>query len=74
MTPLGVSNMKTFISMMILSFSFLSAGAFAGNPLPLQIHKAHAKANVTVVYKNATTPTLIEIGQRACKINACREA
>ena len=62
--------MKTFASIIILTISFLFAGAFAGNALPVQIHKSI----VTVVYKNQTAPTMIEISQRLCKVNFCREA
>ena len=61
--------MKTFASIIILTISFLCAGAFAGNALPVQIHKS----NVTVVYKNQIGPSLIEISQRLCKVNFCRE-
>lgn len=62
--------MKTFVTVLILTVSFLSAGAFAGNPIPVQSHKL----NVTVVYKNQIGPTIIEISQRSCKVNFCREA
>ena len=62
--------MKTFATVLLLTFSFLSAGAFASNPLPMQSHKA----NVTVVYKNQISPTKAEITDRVCKLNFCREA
>ena len=64
--------MKTFATVLVLTVSFLSAGAFAGNSGPLQSHKA--KANVTVVYKNQISPTKAEITNRICKLNFCREA
>ena len=53
--------MKTFASIIILTISFLCAGAFAGNALPVQIHKS----NVTVVYKNQIGPSLIEIDRKS---------
>jgi hypothetical protein len=62
--------MKTFTSVLILTVSFLSAGAFAGNPAPVQ----SPKLNVTVVYKNQLGPTKVEIVNRFCKLNFCREA
>ena len=62
--------MKTFATVLVLTFSFLSAGAFAGNLLPVQSHKA----NITVVYKNQISPTKAEIADRICKLNFCREA
>ena len=62
--------MKTFASVIILTISFLSAGAFAGNDLPVNPHKA----NVTVVFKNQLNPTKAEITDRICKLNFCREA
>ncbi len=62
--------MKTFVSVLILTVSFLSAGAFAGNDLPIHAHKA----NVTVVFKNQLEPTKAEITDRVCKLNFCREA
>ncbi len=62
--------MKTFSSVLILTVSFLSAGAFAGNPAPVQPHKP----NVTVIHKNQVTPTKAEIVERVCKIHVCREA
>ena len=62
--------MKTFAAVFVLTVSFLSAGAFAGKPLPVQFHKA----NVTVVYKNQISPTKAEITDRICKLNFCREA
>jgi hypothetical protein len=62
--------MKTFATVFVLTVSFLSAGAFAGNRLPVQSHKA----NVTVVYKNQISPTKAEITDRVCKLNFCREA
>jgi hypothetical protein len=62
--------MKTFATFVILTVSFLSAGAFAGNPLPVK----SPKLNVTVVYKNQIGPTKAEIVDRICKLNLCREA
>ena len=62
--------MKTFVTVMALTLSFLSAGAFAGNSVPMQSHKA----NETVVYKNQISPTKAEITDRICKLNFCREA
>ena len=62
--------MKTVATVIVLTVSFLSAGAFAGNSLPLLTHKA----NVTVVYKNQISPTKAEITNRICKLNSCREA
>ena len=62
--------MKTFASVLILTVSFLSAGAFADNRAPVQYHKL----NVTVVYKNQIGPTMVEIVDRICKLNFCREA
>ena len=44
--------MKTFASIIILTVAFLSAGAFAQNNMPAQIHKA----NITVVFKNQAWP------------------
>lgn len=62
--------MKTLISVLILTALFLSAGAFAGNPT-----STHTKTNnVTVVYKNQSSPTKAEISARLCKLNFCREA
>lgn len=66
--------MKTLCSVLILTFSFLSAGAFAGNSLPTPIHKSSKIENVTVVYKNQAAPTKSEITDRICKLNFCREA
>ncbi len=40
--------MKTVATVIVLTVSFLSAGAFADNSLAIQSHKA----NVTEVYKN----------------------
>ena len=62
--------MKTFATVLALTISFLSAGAFAGNSRPVQSHQA----NVTVVYKNQIGPTRAEITDRICKLNFCREA
>lgn len=62
--------MKTFASVLILTVSFLSASAFAGNPAPVQSHKL----NVTVVYKNQLGPTKAQLVDRICKLNFCREA
>ena len=62
--------MKTLASVLILTVSFLSAGAFAGNPTPVK----SPNLNVTVVYKNQIGPTKAEIVDRLCKLNFCREA
>lgn len=62
--------MKTFTIVTILTALFLSAGAFAGNSLPF----GTKKNNVTIVYKNQTSPTTAEITNRMCKLNFCREA
>lgn len=62
--------MKTLASVLILTVSFLSAGAFAGNPAPVK----SPNQNVTVVYKNQIGPTKAEIVDRLCKLNFCREA
>jgi hypothetical protein len=61
--------MKTFASVLILTISFLSAGAFAGNPAVNP-----PKLNVTVVYKNQIGPTKAEIVDRFCKLNLCQDA
>jgi hypothetical protein len=62
--------MKTFTSVLILTASFLSAGAFAGNPASVK----SPNLNVTIVYKNQIAPTKGEIVDRICKLNFCREA
>ena len=62
--------MKTFASIIILTVAFLSAGAFAQNNMPAQIHKA----NITVVFKNQAWPVKGQIIIDSCKINRCREA
>jgi hypothetical protein len=62
--------MKTLTSVLILTALFLSAGAFAGNSLP----SSKKQSNVTVIYKNQTSPTAAQIADRNCKVNFCREA
>ena len=62
--------MKTFASVLILTVAFLSAGALAGNSVPVK----SPNLNVTVVYKNQIAPTKVEIIDRICKLNFCREA
>ncbi|MDE2446823.1 MAG: hypothetical protein KGO94_11625 [Alphaproteobacteria bacterium] len=63
--------MKTFASVVILAVSFLSAGAFAGNPLPLQHKKP---TNITIMFKDSANPNLVEISKRMCRVNNCLEA
>lgn len=62
--------MKNLATVLVTTVSFLSAGAFAGNPLPVQPQKT----NMTVVYKNQISSTKVEITDRICKLNFCQEA
>ena len=57
--------MKTLISVVILTIAFLSAGAFAEQPVQIQ------KANITVVYKNQAWPVKGQIAIDSCSFNAC---
>ncbi len=59
--------MKTIISVIILTIAFLSAGAFAEQPV--QSHKT----NVTVVYKNQAWPVKGQIAIDTCSINRCTD-
>jgi hypothetical protein len=62
--------MKTFVSIIILTVAFLSAGAFAQNEIPSLIKKQ----NVTVVFKNQAWPVKGQIAIDTCAINRCRNA
>ena len=48
--------MKTMVPTIGLSILLLSAGAFANNGV--EVSKAPAKVNVTVVYKNVIEPVI----------------
>ena len=62
--------MKTFATVLVLTISFLSAGAFAGSDVATTPHKA----NITVVFKNQIGPTKGEIINRICQMNRCYAA
>lgn len=59
--------MKTVVSFVVLTIVFLSAGAFAEQPV--QIHKT----NITVVYKNQAWPVKGQIAIDTCRINRCTD-
>ncbi len=59
--------MKTLISVVILTVAFLSAGAFADQPVQTQ------KANITVAYKNQAWPVKGQIAIDSCSINTCTD-
>jgi hypothetical protein len=65
LTSQGVRKMKTLISVAILTIAFLSAGAFADQPVQTP------KTNITVAYKNQAWPVKGQIVIQACKINRC---
>ena len=58
------NSLKTFATVLALTVSFLSAGAFADNTVGVQSHKP--SSNVTIVYKNLVGPTKAEISDRIC--------
>lgn len=61
--------MKTLWSVVILTVAFLSAGAFANQPV--QTYAAAHKVNITVVYKNQAWPVKGQIAIDSCSINRC---
>jgi hypothetical protein len=60
--------MKTFVSVIILTVAFLSAGAFA-NAKQAQ----PAKANITIVFKNQASPEKDQSRIDACAMARCIE-
>jgi hypothetical protein len=66
--------MKTLIATATLTIMFLSAGAFAGNDMPMATLVKSPISNVTVITKNGQWPVKGQTSFDACSVRRCLDA